>query len=195
MMDSTITAGFLDKLRLETSQLHKQLESLSISKAIISNDITVDVYAKYLSLMKDVVRDVENKIFPLISHAISNSDSRRKLSFIVNDLTVLGCNSAEIKTDFDADFDVPFAMGIVYVMEGSTLGGRVILKNIEKNLGYNANNGAQYFAGYKENTGLFWKSFLSDFIQFEENNNCSDAVIAGANFAFNTIYTHFSKNE
>lgn len=183
--------SFLDKLRLSTSPLHKQLESVPLSQVIVSPEITVQKYAEYLLVMEDIVKDVEVKVYPVISNFISDIDQRKKLSSIQDDLKVLGFSVLNENTAFDADFEIPFALGIVYVMEGSTLGGRVILKNIEKQLGFNADNGAKYFSGYKENTGSLWKSFLFDMVQYEQEHDCGDAIIEGANFAFGIIYKHF----
>ena len=183
--------SFLDKLRLSTSPLHKQLESVPLSQIIVSPEITVQKYAEYLLVMEGIVKDVETKVYPVISNFISDIDQRKKLSSIQDDLKVLGFSVLNENTAFDADFEIPFALGIVYVMEGSTLGGRVILKNIEKQLGFNADNGAKYFSGYKENTGSLWKSFLFDMVQYEQEHDCGDAIIEGANFAFGIIHKHF----
>ena len=183
--------SFLDKLRLSTSPLHKQLESVPLSQVIVSPEITVQKYAEYLLVMEGIVKDVEAKVYPVISNFISDIDQRKKLSSIQDDLKVLGFSVLNEITAFDADFEIPFALGIVYVMEGSTLGGRVILKNIEKQLGFNADNGAKYFSGYKENTGSLWKSFLFDMVQYEQQHDCADAIIEGANFAFGIIHKHF----
>jgi len=183
--------SFLDKLRLSTSPLHKQLESVPLSQVIVSPEITAQKYAEYLLVMEAVVRDVETKVYPVISNFISDIDQRKKLNLIQDDLKVLGFSVLNGNTAFDGDFEIPFALGIVYVLEGSALGGRVILKNIEKQLGFNAEHGARYFSGYKENTGSLWKNFLSEMIQYEQQYSCGDAIIEGANFAFGAIYKHF----
>lgn len=183
--------SFLDKLRLSTSPLHKQLESVPLSQVIVSPEITVQKYAEYLLVMECIVRDVEAKVYPVVSNFISDINQRKKLSSIQDDLKVLGFSVLNETTEFDADFEIPFALGIVYVIEGSTLGGRVILKNIEKQLDFNADNGAKYFSGYKENTGSLWKSFLFDMVQYEQEHDCGDAIIEGANFAFGIIHKRF----
>lgn len=185
--------SFLDKLRLSTSPLHKQLESVPLSQIVVSPQITVQKYAEYLLVMECVIRDVEAKVYPVISNFISDIDQRKKLSWIQDDLEVLGFSVLNEATAFDADFEVPFALGILYVLEGSSLGGRVILKNIEKQLGFNAERGAKYFSGYKENTGSLWKSFLSEMVQYEQDHDCSNAIIEGANFAFEIIREQFER--
>jgi heme oxygenase len=52
------------------------------------------------------------------------------------------------------------ALGSIYVMEGSSLGGRVILRNVERSLGDTGKDASKYFAGYGERTGIMWREFL-----------------------------------
>ncbi len=51
--------------------------------------------------------------------------------------------------------------GYLYVKQGSTLGGRVISKHLRNNLGLVEGKTNHFFAGFGEDTGLRWKSFLS----------------------------------
>ena len=81
-----------------------------------------------------------------------------------------------------------FLLGIVYVTEGSTLGGRVILKNVQKKLGLEPGQGATYFAGYGDDTAKMWKEFLGRLIEYEAQTGERDRIIAGANYAFKYIY-------
>ena len=46
-------------------------------------------------------------------------------------------------------------------MEGSTLGGRVIQRNVTLRLGFDDRFGCSYFAGHGANTGAMWRSFLA----------------------------------
>ena len=53
------------------------------------------------------------------------------------------------------------ALGSLYVMEGSTLGGQVIMRNVTLRLGFDDRFGCSYFAGHGANTGAMWRSFLA----------------------------------
>jgi heme oxygenase (biliverdin-IX-beta and delta-forming) len=197
MSDTTTATTFLDNLRNATQQSHTALEALPLSASILKPDVTNAEYAKYLTLMHDVVKDAEENIFPALSPYVSGLDLRNKTHFIEADLATLGSPATDYKKVFTADndrFSSAFAMGILYVIEGSSLGGRVILKNITGALGHNAESGAAYFSGYGNQTGSHWKSFLAELIQFEAENNAGDEIIAGANFAFDTIHAHFSNS-
>jgi len=195
MNDTATTATFLDNLRSATQQPHTALEALPLSASILKPDVTNAEYARYLMLMRDVVKDAEENIFPALNQYIPELGLRNKTPFIEADLATLGSalpDYTKVLTADNSSFSAAFAMGILYVIEGSSLGGRVILKNISTALGHNADSGAAYFSGYGNQTGTHWKSFLAALIQFELENNAGEEIIAGANFAFKAIHAHLS---
>lgn len=200
MSIDNITAGtlapadtFLEQLRAATSVSHKNLESLPVSASILSPRVTHKDYANYLSLMHDAIKSIETYIFPKLTAIVPDIENRRKLPAIEADLSVLGHKKENFETIFDHENQsAGFALGIFYVIEGSSLGGRFILKNIEQALGYNETNGAAYFGGYGNKTGSRWKDFLHGMTACEAANDCGDDIIAGARFAFNAIHKHFA---
>lgn len=194
MTNETATT-FLENLRQQTNDSHQKLEALPVSASILSPQITLDAYAHYLNLMRDVVIETEQRVFPLLSDFIPDLENRRKRKSIENDIETTGFPTAEARTIFnDQSFSVPFALGMMYTVEGSSLGGRFILKNINAVLGFDENNGAKYFAGYGNQTGSHWKNFLNILTQYEQATDSGDEIIAGAQFAFDTIHDHFLQN-
>jgi len=194
-IDEPTTITFLDNLRSKTSASHKKLEALPISKSIVNPEITIEEYALYLSLMHDVVKNLEEDIYPVISDVIPDLNERKKAQLILNDLEFTKSEKKQNHSPFDAaGISVPFAMGIMYVVEGSTLGGRFIIKNIQESFGFDEENGASYFGGYGNKTGSFWKKFLNALTDFETINNSEDEIIAGADYAFRAIHKHLSDN-
>ncbi len=196
-MNETL-APFFENLRQATARSHKDLESLPISVSIIDPNVTKAEYAAYLLLMRDVVADTEENIFPLLEGIIPDLEQRAKARYIDKDLASLGieASSTHLKpmTRNLKEISTAFALGIMYVVEGSSLGGRVILKNINTALGYNADNGASYFAGYGGQTGSYWKNFLSVVGEYEAKGQYGEEIIEGANFAFDAINAHFRDN-
>ena len=55
-----------------------------------------------------------------------------------------------------AEFQAAF-LGAFYVFEGSTLGGRLIARHLERALGLENGRGAAYFRGHGEATGPLWR--------------------------------------
>lgn len=183
---------FLHELKARTADSHKNLEELPVSAAIVAPTVSMADYAHYLNLMRAVVADTETAIFPVAKGVFPDLDERRKLAAIENDLAATGA----VIRDFGPVFNYhgmteAFAAGILYVVEGSTLGGRFILRNVTATLGFDENHGAQYFAGYGNKTGSHWKNFLHSLTQYEAAHGNAEEIIAGADFAFRAIHRHF----
>ena len=199
-MDTTVqTPNFLEKLRTATTPSHTNLEALPVSVSIMNPNVSNAEYGLYLSLMHDVITDVEENIFPIAKAAVANLDVHPKAQFIEADLVTLGLSRQTATKPLSSKLDLTnvtpaFALGVMYVIEGSSLGGRVILKNINGALGHDADNGATYFAGYGGQTGSHWKTFLGAFMQYESETNSQDEIIKGANFAFDAIAAHLTEN-
>jgi heme oxygenase len=195
MKDAILTETFLQRLRNTTASSHEALESLPASKKIIDPAVTKSEYTTYLSLMYSVIHDTETLIFPVLENSIPDLHLRQKSAALAADLNFLGANlplnhSPLKTTNYSAN--TAFALGVMYVIEGSTLGGRVIYKNIHSALGYTEASGAAYFAGYGGTTGSKWKSFIELLVNYAEEHGCEDEIISGANFAFNAIKNHLS---
>jgi len=191
------TETFLNNLRAQTSESHKGLEAIPISKLLVNPNISLHAYALYLSLMHDVVSDFEKHIYPIVEDQIPDISERKKADYILNDLKFIGEEKKKGHQFFknsDFNFTVPFAMGMLYVLEGSTLGGRFILKNIQESLGLSEEKGISYFSGYGNKTGSYWKKFLNNLTDFEASNDTEKEIIAGADYAFRMISNHLSEN-
>lgn len=190
--EKTAKELFLDNLRSETAEAHKNLERLPASAAILQPGVTHEKYRHYLELMYPQVYDLEQNIFPLIADIIPDLEERRKEPLIKADLHALGNTAPNVAdlpfTSADLPFPAAFAMGIMYVMEGSTLGGRVILKHVQPLLGLEEDTDARFFGGYKSQTGSYWKKFVDVLTSYAVEYGAEQEVIEGANFAFNAIY-------
>ena len=82
-----------------------------------------------------------------------------------------GLDSGSVK--YEAAF-----LGSMYVLEGSTLGGQYIARNVEQNLGLSAGEGDAYFRGYGNQTMVKWGEFrqLLDAIPDEHSPIVIDAA-------------------
>jgi heme oxygenase len=91
---------------------------------------------------------------------------RQKTPRLRHDLQTLGDTEAGIAALPRCE-DLPPLMnpaqlwGCLYVIEGATLGGQVIIKHLNANLGLTAAAGASFFDGYGAQTGSRWKAFCA----------------------------------
>ena len=196
--ESDINKGelFLHRLRQATGPQHKKLESHPLSRSLMT-DVSWNEYGMYLFAMKEIVKEYDNKVLPFLKDVLPGYESRKKADAIENDIAFI---AGKTTTLHDAeDFALPlltskaFAFGFAYVLEGATLGGRVIIKHVQSHLPVNEEEGASFFAGYGSQTGWYWKELLEALVAFTIQNNCETEVIAGAQSCFSSIYTHFDK--
>jgi len=187
-----VSSNFLVDLKTKTANSHKKLECLPVSASIISSDMKLSDYIDYLCLMHDVHKEIESVVFPLLSDIIDDIELRKKTHLIEDDLFYLNHNKTIANRVFNVkEINIPFALGILYVIEGSTLGGRYILKNITTITGLDKGQGVSYFDGYGKKTGNYWKSFLIFLEEYEQSYNCGNTIIEGAIYAFDSIHKHF----
>lgn len=118
---------------------------------------------------------------------------RRRLGFIVQDLSDLGLSAPEAQNARfsvdDTNFDLPEAMGWLYVVEGSNLGAAFLLKDAAK-LGLDETFGARHLAGAPEGRGLHWRTFVAALDAIELTEEEEDRAIAGAEAAFRAVHGH-----
>lgn len=183
-------------MRQRTAAQHKQLEATNISADLLRADVSVQMYMTYLAHMRGVMAFAERYVYPMLAHLFSDMEKRSKLPAIDSDLQVL-CKTVPMPYVSPVAVSAPpatiaGALGYMYVIEGSTLGGRVLLKHIKSTLGFDEESGARFFSGYGADTGSMWKHFLHILAGYVVATGREEEVIAGANQAFKTIEEHFS---
>lgn len=92
---------------------------------------------------------------------LDDIDERRKLPLLEADLHRLGGTCAELPIcpDLPSGSDPSTALGVLYVLEGSTLGGRHLLAVVGRTLALGPDNGASYLASYGERVDAMWSRF------------------------------------
>ena len=58
-------------------------------------------------------------------------------------------------------------LGVLYVLEGATLGGQILRKHVGQHLNIDAHNGGAFLYVYAQATGRRWK----DFLEFLDNQS------------------------
>jgi len=78
--------------------------------------------------------------------------------------------------------------GCLYVIEGATLGGQIIMKHLHRNLGLSANSGGSFFDGYGCETGPQWKAFCAAITTYgEDATGGRNAMLSSANHTFDAL--------
>ena len=151
------------ELKEGTTDAHIELEKIVVQqlKAIQ----TSEDYARLLKYFYAFFCEVEKAIAPFMtSEVVPDYSERRNASHLKADIEALGgdvrkdiprATAPSISTKYQA-------LGALYVMEGSVLGGRTIVKMLEKN---NIHTGISFFSGYGENTPVLWGRFIESLNQ------------------------------
>jgi len=184
----------LDKLRANTKQNHEDLEAEMLP--MIKGIRTKADYARLLRIFYGFYKPLEEGIDQYIGeHELPDLQQRRKTSLILDDLVQLGQPFSDIPIDASAPSinSIGDAFGAMYVMEGSTLGGKVISKMIASGLGINEQQGLSFFHGYGGETGSRWKTFLARLDVYSDTPEES-AVVKTANDVFNR-FQHWIKEK
>ncbi len=175
--------------------MHTQLEATPLSVALLTPPLSSETYASYLMAMREVINFCELSLFPLVKSVITDIESRRKISGMNSDLEALKehlpAHPYKPFSPLNTPISEATALGYLYVIEGSTLGGRVILKQLENTPALQSTKAIHFFSGYGTNTGPMWKSFLSNFSSYAVQSNQESQIIEGANHAFQSIHDYF----
>lgn len=78
--------------------------------------------------------------------------------------------------------DTASALGVMYVLEGSTLGGQVLRRAMAERLGIDAERGGAYLDVYGSATGRNWRSFLERLAQAPTASHATAVASAVATF-------------
>jgi heme oxygenase len=181
---------FLKELRAGTAGAHDLLEQNRVSQAIINSTVTRDDYIAYLKSFYGFVKPLEEMIYPIAQSAVQNAPKRRRSHLLHADLRFFGFSDEEIAALPVYDFshkensDLATAIGTMYVMEGSTLGGQVICRQLNKSLGLQAPEGMRFFYGHGPGTGPMWKEFIGNFTAVAVESGEQKKIIAAATDTF-----------
>jgi heme oxygenase len=109
-------------------------------------------------------------------------EARRRTQRLEADLTVLGAQPGPLARDAIRACGVPQALGLMYVMEGSTLGGRVIRREVARRGG--DMRGLSFLDPYGDGAGERWKTFLEVVASCVHTPEDVEALVAGARAGF-----------
>ena len=142
------------QLRERTRDAHEQMEQ---TLDLLRPGFGRDDYARLVSRWYGFFAVWEPVSFGVFPDAMAvYLDARRKLPMLRADLEGLGIDTGPLpRVDpTSLDWMTPAsALGTLYVVEGSTLGGQVIVKKVQERLGLQS----AYFASYGPETGRRWQ--------------------------------------
>lgn len=180
-----------EKLKQATQANHDTLEGLMFVHQIMGGTLSLQQYKQILTTNYLVHQHFEDALANGLNPTITKDleiYSRRKLGALAADmleihLDLQGLNTDLPETTFDNQAEV---LGALYVLEGATLGGNVIVKRLKVNPQLNSLNlGFHYYQVYGENLVPNWKKFVA--ILNKQPEDTCDASVNGAKKMFEYI--------
>jgi heme oxygenase len=170
-----VTGGALLALRHGTRTEHERLEA---RLDLLSPSLTRSRYLAVLERFLGVVAPLEARLdgAPV---PVDDWPSRRKAHLLADDL---GRDAVEVCDDLPDVTTPDLALGCLYVLEGSTLGGREVAAAVEYRLG--ADVPTSYFRSYGPEVPARWSSFRGAVAARAEAGGDVGAMVDGARRTF-----------
>lgn len=152
----------LSELRTATTRQHQVLE-----KRIPFFTADLLLYTRLIEAYYGFYRPLENLLLP-VAMTIPGLDwlIRCKTPSLEADLYALGLDAVAIDAIPLCQFpfqprSIADVLGVLYVLEGATLGGQSLRNGLYSRLGVDEHTGGRFFAVYGTSTLLMWRGFLA----------------------------------
>lgn len=150
------------QLQEETKSLHDNIEQTFLLKKILRQEITLSDYQLLIQKFYGFIRPCEVLIDSLTCKSVIKN--RKKTPWLEQDSQAL-----KLSNNNDPELSMCLylpvlsnyeeALGYLYVIEGSTLGGQIISKILKTQLQITMNQGGRFFYGYGDQTKAMWNNF------------------------------------
>ncbi len=172
-------------LKRETAELHRRVERAVGAPTTLTS---LDRYLAMLKLWLGFYAPLEAALetFTRWSELGLCLEERRKTPLLEADLTRLGARSSTVSACWRLPALSSFerALGAMYVLEGATLGGQIIVRGARRTLGPIP---ATFLDGYGAATGRMWREFTDALARYDEVGGDASEVAVGAALAFRSL--------
>ena len=125
---------------------------------------------------------------------------RRRSPSLIDDLTVLGHHGGiETCNALPSVVTLPKAVGCLYVLEGATLGGQIVVRRLRASPEMQADPGFRFFSGYGDRTASMWRAFGAAVSTYAERSRADgqasrvrDELVTSAQATFDSLMVWLS---
>lgn len=175
-------------LKQTIQKAHQELDKQPILSAL-QGDVSVEEYGNALAALHGFYANVEKNVMTFFANETIFFDyqSRLKTPLLEHDLKMLGKTPFVPKIEFPTPKNVAELVGMIYVLEGSTMGGQFLAQKIGNKFPIH------FFTGYGANTAQKWQEFWAF-----ANSVCTveeyDAVAKMAILLFELLTLHLQNS-
>jgi heme oxygenase len=186
---------FTDQLKESTLAKHQQTEKQLIlrMKAMRAKEDYVSLLQMFYSYFGGLEQQINDYVG---EQNLPDYNQRRKTKAIAADIVALGgvvpalADSEELP-QID---NLLKAFGALYVIEGSTLGGKIIAGMMRQHFTFEGNEGLSFFSGYGDDTNAKWNAFKMELNAIAKTPAEEAEITEGANQTFEKFGGHISKS-
>lgn len=191
MLPPTLSA----RLRLQTRAAHDRIEANPHFARLMAPNLTRPEYHALVARLFGHHAAAEAALAAtaaLLPARLGLAGRLRRTALLGADLIALGSTAAQIaalpRCPGLAMRQPEDAWGVLYVLEGSSLGGQVIARHLAQHLQIGAGNGAAGMAPYGAETGALWRGFKDTLDEHGSGGALdNEAVIDAACQAFDRL--------
>lgn len=179
---TAVRGDVMSRLKHETAAEHEAIEAVA---NLVRPDLSLAEYRRYLEKSYGFHLVIEAALWRFgVWGALGLSPlDRAKLRFLARDLALLdGSMPVPLCTTPPSLRGLEEAVGAAYVIEGSTLGGRVIARHVEQRFGPSVPR--SFLECYGARSAEQWKSFRVALARFATTREIEERVVAGAKETF-----------
>ena len=152
------------QLRAATRAAHHRIDHHELLAPLVRSDLQRAHYIKLLHTFAWIYRTLD----PAFATALrrwcpaTGFQSSDRIGWLAEDLALLAPDAASPEPYQAPAIDSPAELvGRLYVIEGSTLGGQVIARQLELSLGVGPASGGRFFHGHGPATPERWQAFMA----------------------------------
>ena len=160
-------ASVQEKLQRQTHGFHTRLSHHPLLQGLTRPGYSILAYTRLLLAYQRFYRPLDWGIEAALRRFKLPYRYENRLPWLEEDLRhfqieAVATGQRAASLPWLADIDRPGkVIGILYAIEGSALGGQVILRHLADNLGLTGENGARFFQGHGSDTRLRWQEFCA----------------------------------
>jgi heme oxygenase len=178
----------LAQLRAGTAEAHDRIEAIPGLGVLLTPDLSAGAYIAALKALYAFQAGMHKRLPPLLRDVTGlNWPEHDVLQALADDLTWFGVALPAAAPGPRNIRNACDALGALYLLEGSQLGGRIIGKSVAKSLSVSPGRGGSFFCGRTaDNARSRWQAFCG--VLERQGSRLDDAgrarVVAGAQASF-----------
>ena len=183
-------------LKVQTRSHHERAERVV---GLMSPDLSLAGYRRHLEALHGLYDPLEEAVAARLGEGFPalRLSERKKMPLLREDLRALGHDEASLnrlpRSPPPELPGAPEALGALYVMEGATLGGQLLLRHLRRHFEHVVAGDFAFFRAYGEAVGPMWKSFGEALMSACPEPANAPRVIQGARETFEAFEAWLGK--